>query len=467
MRSEDQNNNNGRSSIQNRITQGVIWKQLLLFFFPLLFGSFFQQLYNTADALIVGRFVGKEALAAVGGSAAILTHFFIGFFNGLSAGAAVVIAQFFGGGSKKRLSEALHTSILLAAAGGAVFMAAGLIGAPYALKAMGTPADTLADSILYIRIFFCGMIANLVYNMGAGIIRAMGDSRRPLYILIISCIINILLDIFLVVVLRLGVAGVAIATVICQVLSAAMVLFLLCRLDEEYALRPDRLKISGPMLKRILAIGLPTGIQATMYSFSNIIIQSSINSFDTDAVSAWAAVGKIDAIYWMVINSLGVSITTFVGQNYGAGLTGRARSSVRQGFVISGLSTAFISAMLYLFSLPLVRIFTDDAEVISMGSYMMRYLVTFYITYFMIEVFNGALRGMGNSFVPMMITVAGVCVLRMIWLFTVLPRNHTVLTVMRSYPISWITTSLLLFLYYMIYIHHLHPLHPRRRRDPA
>ena len=344
-------------------------------------------------------------------------------------------------------------------------MVIGLIGAPFALRAMGTPADTLADSILYIRIFFCGMIANLVYNMGAGIIRAMGDSRRPLYILVVSCIINIILDVFLVVMLHMGVAGVAIATVICQVISAAMVLVMLYRLDEQYALRLNRLKFSSPMLKRIIAIGLPTGIQSTMYSISNIIIQSAINAFNTDAVSAWAAISKIDSIYWMVINSLGVSITTFVGQNYGAGLIGRARSSVRQGLLISGAATAIISAMLYIFSLPLVRIFTDDADVLSLGSYMMRYLVTFYITYFMIEVFNGALRGMGNSFVPMVITVAGVCILRMIWIFTALPKNHTILTVMRSYPISWITTSILLMLYYLMYIHHWHPLHPRRRQN--
>ena len=442
----------------NRITQGVIWQQLLLFFFPLLFGSFFQQLYNTVDAVIVGRFVGKEALAAVGGSAAVLVNFFIGFFNGLAAGAAVVVSQYFGANSKKELSQALHTAILLAVGGGALIMLIGLAGSPLALSVMGTPADTMADSVLYIRIFFCGMIPNLVYNMGAGIIRAMGDSRRPLYVLIISCITNIFLDVLFVVTFRMGVAGVAIATILCQTISAAIILAMLSRLDAAYALRFSRLRVSGPMLKRIIAIGLPTGIQSTMYSISNIIIQAAINGFNTDAVSAWAIISKIDAIYWMVINSMGVAITTFVGQNYGAGLIKRVRSCVRQGLILAGGATALISSLLYLFGWRLIIFFTNDPDVMSLGTYMMRYLVTFYITYFMVEVFTGSLRGMGNSFVPMVITVGGVCALRIAWILIALPADHTIRTVMASYPLSWITTSVLLLIYYLLYINHWHPL---------
>ncbi|MBQ9644606.1 MAG: MATE family efflux transporter [Lachnospiraceae bacterium] len=443
---------------ENQITHGVIWKQLLLYFFPLLFGSFFQQLYNTVDAVIVGQFVGKEALAAVGGSSAVLVNYFVGFFGGLAGGASVVISQFYGAQQDKQVKDAVHTSLAIAAAGGVLFTLIGLIGAPIAVRAMGTPASTVQDSVLYLRIFFAGMVPNLVYNMGAGILRAVGDSRRPLYVLIISCICNIALDLLFVIGLHMGVAGVAIATILCQTISAVLVLRILMRSTESFRVDLRQIRFRRNMLGRIIAMGLPTAIQSTMYSFSNIVIQSAINGFDTDAVSAWAAIGKVDAIYWMLINSFGIAITTFVGQNYGAGSLDRVRGSIRQSLLITSVMTVAVSLFLYFPGTRLLYLFTSDADVIARGTYMMRYLVSFYITYFMIEVFSGALRGMGNSFMPMIITIGGVCILRMAWLAIMLPRDHTIGNVMASYPVSWVTSSLLLAGYYLLYMKKHHPL---------
>ena len=442
----------------NQITSGVIWQQLLIYFFPLLFGSFFQQLYNTVDAVIVGRFVGKEALAAVGGSAAVLVNYFIGFFNGLSAGASVVISQYYGAKKDQDVSDAVHTSVALAIAGGVIIMLIGLLLTPTAIRLMGTPEETVADSILYLRIFFCGMVSNLVYNMGAGILRAIGDSRRPLYVLIVSCVANIVLDVVFVVVFGMGVAGVALATILCQTMCAVLVLVILARSGASYAFHLRLLRFHRRILRQTISIGLPTAIQSTMYSFSNILIQAAINGFSTDAVSAWAAIGKIDAIFWMLISSLGVSVTTFVGQNYGAGLIDRVRSCVRQGMFIAGGMTVVVSGLLYLHGWRLIKLFSTDPDVISTGTMMMRFLVACYITYFMIEILSGSLRGMGSSFIPMLISIACVCGLRILWLFLVLPARHTITTVMMSYPISWVSSSALLLVYYLIFIRHLHPL---------
>ena len=449
---------NPAATSENQITHGIIWQQLLIYFFPLLFGSFFQQLYNTVDAVIVGQFVGKQALAAVGGSAAVLVNYFIGFFNGLAAGAAVVVSQYYGADRQQEVSKAVHTAIALSIAGGIIFMLLGLTASPLAVRLMGTPEDTVADSIIYLRIFFCGMIPNLVYNMGAGILRAVGDSRRPLYVLIVSCISNIALDLLFVVVFGMGVAGVALATILCQTISAVLVLLMLSRSSQSCRFQLSLLRFHRHMLHKIISIGLPTGIQSTMYSISNIIIQSAINSFSTNAVSSWAVISKVDAIYWMLINSLGVSITTFAGQNYGAGLIDRVRSCVRQGLLIAGTMTVVVSTLLYHYGWRLIGLFTSDPDVISLGTHMMQFLVSTYITYFMIEVLSGSLRGMGNSVIPMIITITCICGLRILWLAVRLPQVHTIDTIMMSYPVSWVTSSALLMIYYLLYVHHLHPL---------
>lgn len=442
-----------KSKIQeNGITEGVIWKQLLLFFFPLLLGTFFQQLYNTVDAVIVGRFVGKEALAAVGGAAAMIVNLFVGFFTGVSTGATVTISQFYGGGAKKQVREAIHTAIAVSAAAGVAIMAAGLVCAPAALRWMNTPPETMADSIIYIRVYFCGMVGNLVYNMGAGILRAMGDSKRPLYFLIASCLVNIVLDIFFVIALGMGVLGVALATILSQLFSAALVCISLSRLEEEIRMRFKEIRFHGWVVKRILAIGLPAGAQTLTYSLSNMIVQADVNYFGTSTVAAWTAYSKVDAVFWMVVSSFGVSVTTFVGQNYGAGYFSRVRKGVRQCLLMTAATSLVITVILLPGGKYLLGLFTKDQEVLTIGMEMIRFLAPFYITYVCVEIFSGALRGMGDALIPMLLSFGGICILRSGWLLAAVPVWNHMKAVMFSYPLTWVTTSVLFAVYYSYYV---------------
>ena len=432
----------------NAITDGVIWKEMLRYFFPLLFGTFFQQLYNTVDAIIVGRFVGSSALAAVGGSASLIVSLFVGFFTGLASGATVIIAQYYGAKRENEVTKAVSNAIALALTGGATFMIAGIWLAPFGIYILNTPAETVDMSILYLRIYFVGMIPNLIYNMGAGILRAVGDSKRPLIVLIFTTFSNIILDVVLVLFLNMGVAGVAIATIICQVISSICILYILTHLDASYKLDLSRISFDTRILFKTLHIGIPAGVQAIMYTLSNLVIQAAINSFGKDAVSAWAAYGKIDALLWMITGSLGISVTTFVGQNYGAGKYDRVRQTVRQGFVITALFTAILSGFMYFFRMPLLSLFTTEKDVLEFGDIMMRAMVPYYILYISIEVCSGALRGIGKSIIPTIMTLVGVCFLRVVWIICALPIRNQITTVVYSYPITWTVTSVMFLIYY-------------------
>ena len=433
---------------ENGITEGVIWKQLLIFFFPILFGTFFQQLYNTVDAVIVGRFVGKEALAAVGGSTGTLINLLVGFFVGLSSGATVIISQFYGGGREKRVSEAVHTAIAFSLACGVGLMVIGIAASPIALRAMGTPEDIMQYSLSYIRIYFLGIIPNLVYNMGAGILRAIGDSKRPLYYLMASCFTNIVLDLVLVVWLRLDVRGAAIATIVSQLVSAVLVVLQLLRTKDSYKLVIRKIRLNLFMVMRIVRIGLPAGLQSVMYSASNIIIQSSVNSLGTDTVAAWTAYSKIDSVYWMIISALGISITSFVGQNYGAGKLDRVKRGIYVCLGLSFLITAILSVTLYLGGGYIYLMFTADAAVIAKGMEILHFLVPAFATYVCIEVLSGALRGTGDCWIPMIMTAVGVCALRVLWILVAVPLKPDILTVVFSYPLTWSITSILFLVYF-------------------
>ncbi|HWT73985.1 MAG TPA: MATE family efflux transporter [Mobilitalea sp.] len=442
--------------IQNRegsngITDGVIWKQILIFFFPLLFGTFFQQLYNTVDAIVVGQFVGKEALSAVGGTTGTLINLFVGFFIGISSGATVAISQYYGGKYEQEVSKAVHTAIALALVGGTVIMIIGILGAPYALHWMGTPDDIMPYSLTFIRIYFAGMIANLVYNMGAGILRAIGDSKRPLYFLIASVFLNILLDLLFVVVFRWSVAGVALATVISQIFSAVMVCITLMRTGECYQLNLRKIRFHSEMLVKIVRIGFPAGLQSLMYTSSNVIIQSNMNSFGTNTIAAWTAYGKIDGLFWMTMSSFGISITTFVGQNFGAGKYDRVRKGVRVCLRMVMSVAIVLSAVLYFTGPYIYQLFTKDPLVLDIGVEILRFMAPTFFTYVVIEIFSGSLRGLGNSFIPMVMSGLGICALRVLWLFTVVPIIPDVKTVLFSYPLTWTVTSVLFTIYYRYY----------------
>lgn len=436
-------------SKDNEIVNGVIWKQLLIFFFPILFGTFFQQLYNTVDAIIVGQFVGKEALAAVGGSTSVLINTFIGFFVGLSSGATVVISQFYGAARHDRVSRAVHTAAALCLIMGAVFTVAGLLFAPSALQAMGTPEDIMENSAIYLRIYFGGIIFPLIYNMGTGILRAIGDSKHPLYFLIVCCITNLVLDVLFVAGFHWGVMGAAIATLFSQAVSAVLILISLWRSEESYHFDPRKICFDIPILKEITRIGLPAGLQSVMYSASNIIIQSSINTFGTNVVAAWTAYGKIDSLFWMVMGAFGTSVTTFVGQNFGAQKYHRIRKSVRICFAMAMGTTVVLSTVLYFAGPFIYRLFTSDVAVIGEGMKILHTLVPFYFTYVSIEILAGTIRGTGDSIIPMLMTCFGVCILRVVWIFTAVPISHTIETVVLSYPITWGTTSLMFIIYYL------------------
>lgn len=435
-------------SYKNGITEGVIWKQLLAFFFPILLGTFFQQLYNTVDAVIVGNFVGKEALAAVGGSTGTLINLLVGFFTGLSSGATVIISQFYGARRDEQVSNAVHTAIALGLVASVVFFVVGFFGAPAALEAMDTPDDIMDYALVYIRTYFVGIVFPLIYNMGSGILRAIGDSRRPLYFLIICCLVNVVLDLLFVVGFDMGVFGAALATLLSQAVSAYLVVMTLLRIPNACRLIPRKIRFHSSILHSIILIGLPAGLQSVMYSLSNIIIQSSVNSFGTNSVAAWTAYGKIDAVFWMTINAFGISITTFVGQNFGAQKFDRVKKSVRICWWMALGASLAISGVILLFGQYILRLFTSDADVVQIGMEIIRQLVPLYFTYVCIEVFSGACRGAGDSLIPMIMTALGVCVLRVAWIFIAVPISPLLSTALMSYPITWATTSVLFLIYY-------------------
>lgn len=298
-------------------TKGVIWKQLLFFFFPILIGSFFQQLYNTVDTIIVGQACGTNALAAVG-STGNLTNLVVNFYVGLSTGASVVIAQYYGAHNKDKIHQAVHTSYMLAIVSGIIMMLFGLFFSYQCLDAIGVPHDILNDASLYMRLYFLGMIPGAIYNIGSGILRAVGDSKRPLYYLIICSIVNVVFDFVFVVILHKGIAGAAIATFIAQTVCAILVTIQLMFSKNVYQLTLSKIKFHLPVLKKIVKIGAPAGIQSTMYSIANIVLQTHINAFGTQTIASWSVYVKIDALFWMVMAAIGAAITTFVGQNYGA-----------------------------------------------------------------------------------------------------------------------------------------------------
>lgn len=431
-----------------QITEGVIWKQLLIFFFPILLGTFFQQMYNAVDTIIVGRFVGTQALAAVGSTSA-LVNLINGFFIGLSTGATVVLSQFYGAGDRNGIAKAMHTSAVLAVILGVLAVAVGVLVGPEILKLIKTPESCLDDATIYIRIYFSGAAATVIYNMGSGILRAMGDSRRPLYFLIVTCFCNIVLDILFVVVLKQGIAGAAFATVLSQIISAVLVVFTLCRLPDDIRLNLRKAHIDTALLARILMIGLPAGLQFITFDLSNLLVQSGINSFGEVTVAAWAAFAKVDGITWMVSGAFGVSITTFVGQNFGAQKYSRIRQSVWTCLGMSITTQLLISSCTLLFRTFILGIYTTDAEVIRVGAYAMLWIVPFNAVFMFVEVFAGTMRGTGYSVMPTVITGTCICCFRVLWVLLMVSRWHTIEMLCIVYPLSWILAAAVFLIAYL------------------
>jgi len=438
----------GQAMNSRQITEGVIWKQLLSFFFPILLGTFFQQMYNTVDTIIVGRFVGTQALAAVGATAALI-NLINGFFVGLSTGATVLLSQFYGASDREGIHKALHTGVGLSLMLGLLITGVGLLAGPKLLVLMKTPENCMEQAQTYVRIYFSGAIASMIYNMGSGILRAMGDSRRPTVFLVVTCIVNVIMDLVCVVILKLGVAGAAIATVISQIISAVLVLGVLSRLPEAYALQWKKIRLDLKLLRRILMVGIPAGLQFITFDLANILIQSGINSFGALTVAAWTAYIKTDGLTWMISGAFGVSITTFVGQNFGAQKYDRIRKSV---WVCMGMSICLIgglSAMVIVFRHWILGIYTVDPEVIALGAYVMLWTIPFNFVFMPVEVFAGTMRGTGYSLMPTVITCLCVCLFRVVWIFTVVARWHTVEMLAVCYPISWVLAAAVFYIAYL------------------
>lgn len=431
------------------LSEGVIWKTLLRFFIPVAIGMIFQQLYNTVDAVIVGRLVGKEALAAVGSSAAAIMSLFIGLFVGLSSGASVIIAHYYGEKDADGLSRSLHTAIALCLVIGAVFTALGaLITEPF-LRLIKTPDDIIGYSITYLMICLLGSIPSMLFNMGSAILRALGDSRHPLYYLVFCCCVNIVLDLLFVAVFRMEVMGVAVATVLAQLVSSMLVLRRLCRPDAVCPLRIRSVRFDRAILGRMLRICLPAGTENSMYSVSNLIIQATINNLDTDVIAAWSTTGKLDGIYWALVSSFGVSMLSFVGQNYGARQFGRIRKGVRVCMGMAMGMTVLIATLLLTLGRYCFGIFTDDLGVIESCVEIMSFFVPYYVIWTFIEIISNTLRGMGDALVPMIMSVVGVCGLRILWMLFVVPMRGDLFTICMCYPVTWFTTACAFAAYYL------------------
>ena len=433
--------------ISNQITEGVIWKQLLLFFFPILLGTFFQQMYNTVDTIIVGRAVGTQALAAVG-STGPLINLINGFFIGLSSGATVILSQAYGAGDRKGVYTILHTAVTLSLVLGLLTTAVGVLAGPQILQLTQVPPDCIDDAMGYIRIYFAGAVASMVYNMGAGILRAMGDSKRPMIFLIVACFVNIALDLVCVVWLDLGVAGAAIATVLSQIISAVLVLVVLLRLPQEQKLQFSQLQLNGSYLGRILQIGIPAGLQFITFDLANVLIQSSVNSFGDVTIAAWTAIGKTDSINWMICGAFGVAITTFVGQNFGAQKYARVRKSVWVCMAMGIPVVAAVSAIILPLRSFILGIYTEDLAVITAGAHIMLFMLPFNAIFIPVEVFAGTMRGVGSSLTPTLITGSCVCLFRVLWVLGPVKQFHTIEMLAIAYPISWALAAMVFLIVY-------------------
>ena len=440
---------NGTGTIvHNEITEGKILTQILKFFFPILLGTLFQTLYNTADAIIVGKLLGKEALAAVGGGTSTTITLVIGFFTGLASGATVIISQYYGAQDEENVHKAIHSAWALALYGGILISVVGYLTSVPLLRLTKTPEDIFPLSSLYMRIYFAGGFIVVMYNIGAGIFRAFGDSKSPLIFLIVGCISNIVLDLLFVGVFKLQVAGAAIATVLSQLISLVLVMVSLARRKDCCKLILKDIRFHAVMLKKTLLIGLPSGFQAVLYTITNLMIVTQINRLGTDTVAAWSAYSKIDSIYWMICGAIGIAATTFVGQNYGAGLIERAKKGVRCSFAIALVATFIIEVLFIVFSRPAYMLFVSDENVIDIGVKMIRIIAPFYFVYLFVEILSGAIRGTGKSFIPMLFTVFGIIGFRTLWIMIVPPNWPGLGPLLLCYPLSWAICALAFIIYY-------------------
>ncbi|MDY5930624.1 MAG: MATE family efflux transporter [Candidatus Ornithospirochaeta sp.] len=430
-----------------RMTEGTPWKCILLFSLPLMIGNLFQQLYNTVDSIVVGNYIGKEALAAVGSVDPIISTF-IGFFSGLSAGAGVVISQYFGAKQDRNVSESVHSTVAITLLLSVVLTVLSQLLTPAFLEMLGTPDDVWPEASRYLRIYFMGVTGQLIYNMGAGILRAVGDSRRPLFFLIFSALTNTILDIIFVAILRFGVEGAAYATIISQALSAILVAAILLRERGSFRIEIRKIRIYPERAVKIIRIGMPTALQMMITSFSNVFIQSYINHFGSAAMAGWSSYSKIDKFCLLPLQSIGLGITTFAGQNLGAGKIERTNRGIKDATLMNFITAVVLIIILWVLAPQLVYLFNKDEDVIYYGTLFLRTISPFFICNSFNLIHNGALKGAGNTKIPMIVTMSCFIAFRQAYLFVVSRLTDSIYAVAMGYPLGWLLNAIILAIYY-------------------
>lgn len=430
------------------MTQGSTTRHLVRFALPLLAGNLFQQLYNMVDTWVVGNFVSNEAFSAVGTVTPIINTL-IGFFLGMSSGAGVVISQYYGAHRPEKVREAVHTAMLLTVIMGVVFTGVGIAMTPLMLKLMKTPAEVAPDQTAYLTIYFAGIMGLLLYNMGSGILRAVGDSQRPFYFLLVSAGVNTALDLLFVLKFGMGVEGVAYATIIAQAVSAVLTIAVLIGYDGSVKLSLRDLRIHWRMLKKIVAVGIPAALQMAITAFSNVFVQGYINHFGADCMSGWTAYTKIDQLVILPVQSLSLASTTFVGQNLGVGNVERAKGGVRRALYLSFAVTAVLLVPVLTLAPDMTAFFNSKPEVVSYGALLLRLLSPFYFFFCINQIYSGALRGSGNSQVPMFIMLGSFVVFRQIYLYVMAHFiSNEIVPIAMGYPAGWFVCSAVTLLYY-------------------
>lgn len=429
------------------LTKGSIVKAIILFSVPLLIGNLFQQLYNAVDSYVVGNYVGKVALAAVGASTPII-NMLIGFFMGISTGAGVVIAQFFGAGDLSKMKKAIHNSIALTLVIGVVLTVVGLVFNDPILKAIGVPSDVFSEASTYLSIYFWSLIFVMIYNMGSGILRSVGDSKRPLYFLIFSSVINIVLDFLFVKNFGFGVAGAGYATLIAQAISAIMVMYVLMKTEDSYKVVLKDIKFDKEILLKIIKIGLPTGFQQSIVSLSNVIVQSYINVYGASVIAGYSVTIKIDGFVNLPLQAFNMAITTFVGQNIGAKQYNRVKKGAYITTFLAMVTIGFFVVIMYFFGRDFIALFNQEKDVIDAGRLMQLTFLPFYIFLPINQVINGVLRGAGRSAVPMYVMIFSFVFLRQIYLFLVTKVTSDVVYVFLGWPTTWVVCSLIFIVYF-------------------
>lgn len=438
---------NTTKASSNLMTSGPIGRKILGFAFPLFLGNLFQQLYNTADSLIVGNFIGSDALAAVSSSGSLI-FLLVGFFNGISVGAGVVIARYFGAREKDKVERAVHTTAAFGLVAGILLMIIGIAVTPFILRLMGTPEDVLPSSILYFRIYFCGSLAFVMYNICVGILQSVGDSRHPLQYLIISSVVNVLLDLLFVAVFKMGVGSAALATVISQFISASLCLTRLIRSREEYRIVPGHIRFDPVMLKQILQNGLPTGLQNSIIAFANVVVQSNINAFGKMAVAGCGSYSKIEGFGFLPINCFVMALTTFISQNLGAKEYDRAKKGARFGILCSISIAEVIGILIYFFSPWLIAAFNSDPNVVTYGVTQARTVTLFYCLLAFSHCLAAIFRGAGRSAVPMVVMLVCWCIIRVSYITIAVHFIPVINVVFWAYPLTWSLSSIIFTIYY-------------------